>query len=335
MRPLRAAAAVAVSAPAAGMALLLVMALAVSGGDVDPNATPVGSVGCTLPGGTAGTLDADQSSNAAVIVQVAKERKVPEYGWVIALATALQESGLRNINYGDRDSLGLFQQRPSQGWGTAQQVTNPRYAATAFFGGADVPPGNPGLLDIPGWTQMAVTEAAQAVQRSGFPDAYAKWEPTARTAVAALGGTGLSCAETPPASTLAAKMVDVALDQVGWPYVWGGESPAEGGFDCSGLIFYSWQQVGVTLPARVARDMHDIAVPIDADRATTGDMIFTNFGDRGLPVGDPGHIMLVVQPGILVEALTTGTDVRVRPYDRTDPAYKFGRFPASVLQPTR
>ena len=96
---------------------------------------------------------------------------------------------MRNVRYGDRDSLGLFQQRPSTGWGTPDQILDPRFAATAFYGG----PHNPnagrtrGLLDIPGWTSMTVTQAAQAVQISAYPDAYAKWEASARAWLAQLG----------------------------------------------------------------------------------------------------------------------------------------------------
>ena len=107
---------------------------------------------------------------------------------MIALAAAAQESTLRNLNYGDRDSLGLFQQRPSTGWGTPAQVTDPTYASRLFFGG----PSNPnrgvtrGLLDIPGWQSMTVTRAAQAVQLSAYPTAYAKWETSARAWLAQL-----------------------------------------------------------------------------------------------------------------------------------------------------
>jgi len=119
--------------------------------------------------------------NARIIVDIGRELGVPDYGIVIALATAMQESSLRNINWGDRDSLGLFQQRPSSGWGTAEQIMDPAYAARLFYGG----PSNPnrgktrGLLDIAGWQNMALTDAAQRVQISAFPQAYAKWEPSA------------------------------------------------------------------------------------------------------------------------------------------------------------
>lgn len=127
-------------------------------------------------------LTAEQRANAQIIVNVGKAAGVPEFGIVIALATAAQESGLRNINYGDRDSVGLFQQRPSQGWGTVQQILDQNHAARAFFGGHVNPnPGKTiGLLNITGWQNMTLTQAAQAVQRSATPNAFAKWEESAR-----------------------------------------------------------------------------------------------------------------------------------------------------------
>ena len=140
----------------------------------------VGSV--TVP------LSPTMQANAQTIASVGRSLGVPDYGIVVALAAAAQESGLVNLNYGDRDSVGLFQQRPSAGWGTITQLTTPSYAAKLFFGG----PSNPnrgktrGLLDIAGWQSMTVTQAAQAVQISGSPNAYAKWEASARVWLAAL-----------------------------------------------------------------------------------------------------------------------------------------------------
>ncbi|MFF4819386.1 C40 family peptidase [Kitasatospora sp. NPDC001309] len=112
----------------------------------------------------------EQIPNAKTIQATGVAMHIPVRGQIVALATALQESGLRNINYGDRDSLGLFQQRPSQGWGTPAQIMQPVYASTKFY---------EALNQVSGWQSMTVTQAAQAVQRSGFPDAYAKWEPLA------------------------------------------------------------------------------------------------------------------------------------------------------------
>jgi len=134
---------------------------------------------------TISDLSHEQLSNARTIIGVGRSLDVPPYGWVIALATALQESGLRNLHFGDRDSQGLFQQRPASGWGTVAQITDPTKATQAFFGRASHTK-NRGLLDIAGWQQLPVTEAAQKVQVSAFPDAYAKWETLARALVAQL-----------------------------------------------------------------------------------------------------------------------------------------------------
>lgn len=126
-------------------------------------------------------MTAEMKSNAAVIYRVAKNLGVSDYGIVIALATAMQESGLKNLSYGDRDSVGLFQQRPSAHWGSVEKIMNPEYAARAFFGGRTSPTFGAarGLLDIKDWSSKSLTQAAQAVQISAYPNAYAKWEQSA------------------------------------------------------------------------------------------------------------------------------------------------------------
>ncbi|MFE4827570.1 hypothetical protein [Streptomyces sp. NPDC056672] len=121
----------------------------------------------------------EQAANAATISAVGTTRGLPERAVTIALATALQESALRNLNHGDRDSLGLFQQRPSKGWGTAKQILDPVYSAGQFYDH---------LAQVPGYSRLPLTEAAQRVQRSGFPQAYAKHEPDAALLAAALTG---------------------------------------------------------------------------------------------------------------------------------------------------
>jgi len=133
-------------------------------------------------------LTAEMRVNAEIIVAVGRRAGVSDRGLVIALAAAAQESGLRNVQHGDRDSLGLFQQRPSVGWGTAAQVLDPVRASRAFFGGTDNPNRGVtrGLLDISGWETLTVTQAAQAVQISAHPNHYAKWEVSARLWVAEL-----------------------------------------------------------------------------------------------------------------------------------------------------
>ncbi len=134
-------------------------------------------------------LDAEQIANARIIIQVGRDRGVPDRGIAIALATAMVESWIRNLDWGDRDSLGLFQQRPSTGWGSPEQVRDPALAAALFYGGPGDPNGSAtrGLLDIPGWESMRFTDAAQAVQISAFPERYGEWEVQAYAWLAALG----------------------------------------------------------------------------------------------------------------------------------------------------
>ncbi len=126
---------------------------------------------------------------AQTIVGVGRSLGVPDQGIVIALAAAMQESTMRNLTWGDLDSVGLFQQRPSAGWGSVDQLTDPGYAAKLFYGGPSNPnAGNTrGLLDILGWQSITVTQAAQSVQLSAHPDAYAKWETSARAWLDQLG----------------------------------------------------------------------------------------------------------------------------------------------------
>lgn len=121
----------------------------------------------------------EQTANAKIIDSVAVELEMPGRATHVALVTALQESNLINIDYGDRDSVGVFQQRPSQGWGTVSQIMKPEYSAKMFFqGGEGGDP--PGLEDINGWEDMPLGAAAQAVQKSGFPDAYDPHERRAK-----------------------------------------------------------------------------------------------------------------------------------------------------------
>jgi len=155
----------------------------------------------------------EQVPNAETITATGIAMHVPARGQVVALATALQESGLRNLDSGDRDSLGLFQQRPSQGWGTAEQIMQPVYASTRFY---------QALLQVSGWQSMTVTQAAQAVQKSGYPGAYAKWEPLAtalQQAIAPLLSPGAGATPSPTAS--------------GSPAPSTGASPTDGTGGCS------------------------------------------------------------------------------------------------------
>jgi len=136
--------------------------------------------GCTASaGGHTASLSIEQAENASIIAAVAERRGLPARAISIAIATAIQESKLQNLEGGDRDSIGIFQQRPSQGWGTPRQLSDPYYAANAFYDA---------LVTVDGYQDMPITEAAQAVQRSAFPDAYAEHEGDGRAIASALSG---------------------------------------------------------------------------------------------------------------------------------------------------
>ena len=124
-------------------------------------------------------LSIEQAENATLIAAIGIQRGLPARAVSIALATAYQESKIRNLDHGDRDSLGLFQQRPSMGWGSERQLQDPYYATNAFYDE---------LEKVDGYHRMRITEAAQAVQRSGFPEAYEDHEPDARALASALTG---------------------------------------------------------------------------------------------------------------------------------------------------
>ena len=176
---------------------------------------PARAAGCSLPGSDL-ALTTEQSANAATIAAVARSRGLPPRATVIALATAQQESRLRNLDYGDRDSLGLFQQRPSQGWGSPEQVQDPVYAAGKFFDH---------LVEVPGWETGRLTEIAQLVQRSGFPEAYQQWSGMAESLTPVLLSDQpgqFSCSFTPapgvaPVAERAPAITDAVRREAGTP----------------------------------------------------------------------------------------------------------------------
>lgn len=171
--------------------------------------TPAVAVACSATvGGATVVLTPAQMGNAATIAGIAVRRGLPARAATIAIATAMQESKLSNLAYGDRDSLGLFQQRPSQGWGTRSQVLDPVYAANAFY---DV------LVKVAGYRSLPITTAAQRVQRSAYPQAYAQHETQARVLASALSGNSpaaLTCAldgSQAPAGATGLPGLDAAL----------------------------------------------------------------------------------------------------------------------------
>ena len=195
---------------------------------------------------TAGTesfgLDTDQAANATTIAAVGQRLGLPDHAVTVALATALQESKLYNLPYGDLDSLGLFQQRPSEGWGTPAEIMTPRYAAAVFY---------LHLEKVAGWQNLPVTIAAQAVQRSADPEAYAQWEEEARVLAQALTGelpAAFSCqipgkpAPPTPATVIAA---DLSAD-LGSTTLSGPLAPTRG-WQVAGWLIGHASQYGVTM----------------------------------------------------------------------------------------
>jgi hypothetical protein len=204
------------------LAAVVVVVVMFSRGDV------VKTPGCTatLPKGPNDqsapqyTLQPDPMGNAATIAAVGIKRGLPAHAVTVALATALQESKLRNLSGGDRDSVGLFQQRPSQGWGTPAQLQDPVYAATEFY---------KKLEKLDGWEKMPITEAAQEVQRSGAPTAYAQWEDEATALSGALTGqypAALACRNLTLAGP--ANLVQAANAELGTARLSGPHPAAEG-----------------------------------------------------------------------------------------------------------
>ncbi|MGW5818681.1 C40 family peptidase [Streptomyces noursei] len=314
-------------------------------GAVDAKAVAT-QVESTLKSGGKGSvsvpgLDApkEQIPNAKTILATGVAMKVPARGQIVALATALQESGLRNLNYGDRDSLGLFQQRPSQGWGTAQQVRDPVHASTKFY---------EGLLKVSGWQSMTVAQAAQAVQASGFPDSYAKWEPlatalqkpitnglpandgsdkgakpSAQAGGCGMGGDGSGFGSIPDGSVPkgykipadAPKSVRTAirwgLGQVGTPYQWGGgctdphgQDPM-GRCDCSSLMQASYKAGGVSISRTTYTQVKE-GKAVSVDALKPGDLLFT----RGT-AAVPEHVGMFIGQGLILQAPKTGDVVKI------------------------
>ena len=182
--------------PVIGSALVLLLAavgyLAFGSRHGVTPAAPPPPPGCQAGTGLAAIpLDTGQAGIAATIAGVAARHRLPKRAVTIALATALQESELENLDYGDRDSVGVFQQRPSQGWGTTAELEDPVYATTKFFAA---------LVRVPGYAKMPVDQAAQDVQHSADGSAYGQWVGIATQLAGYFTGTSpaeVSCWYTP------------------------------------------------------------------------------------------------------------------------------------------
>lgn len=262
-----------------------------------PLATMAGGGGANIS-----SLNREQRNNAKIIIDAANEVGAGPQGAQVAIATALQESHLNNLPGGDRDSVGLFQQRAS--WGSFEDRTNPKKSAMMFFRGGQG--GQKGLMSIPGWQQMPITVAAQRVQVSAFPSAYAKWTPVAAALVKQGGGGSVTCPEDDAGAggPKVEKAVSFALGQQGKPYVWGATGPSA--FDCSGLMSAAWSKSGVKLP-RTSREQFSVGKHVPVDQAKRGDLLF--WSSNGSP-GGIHHVAMALGDGSMVEAQQTGVPVK-------------------------
>jgi cell wall-associated NlpC family hydrolase len=247
----------------------------------------------------------------------------------------MQESGLRNLAYGTSDSLGLFQQRPSQGWGTAAQIMDPVTSSRSFY---------VALAQVPGWQSMPVTVAAQAVQRSAFPDAYAQWQGIATRLVSSFAGAtitldAVSCvsldANVVPGGTAAngnvtlpknydlpsstpvavAEAIRFALHQLGTAYDFGGtctdaHSPNLAlHCDCSSLVQQSYAAAGIQLPRTTFEQVDEGSAVYSTRSLQAGDLLFTA-GSDGTPE-NPGHVGMYIGDNLIVQAPMTGENVQL------------------------
>ncbi len=287
---------------------------------------------------TVGGYSEQAMKNAAVIMQIGEQLKIPARGQLVALMTAMQESQLGdNPAAATPDSngdAGVFQQRQLPGWyGTLEQVNDLSYAAEVFYKGktlTDEVPGGagpkgyhiPGLLDVSGWEGMAPTVAAQQVQRSAFPSAYAKHEDAARQIMSALSGVNVEIdSSTPGAATCestgasdggvavpgdVAAVIEAARSTLGSPYVfgagdWNGPNGPSGGQDCSGLTTFAYMQgAGQRLP-RTARAQWAAlrSTSVSPAEIQPGDLIFEAWGRLGAEVS---HVTLYIGDGQAIEA---------------------------------
>ncbi|GAA3295005.1 hypothetical protein ACFFON_13090 [Arthrobacter citreus] len=204
-------------APVLALVVLFLVAVTVYAVSVfrGPEDKPAPPPSCTAAAdGAEYHLTPARAETAALIAGISVRRGLPARAASIAVATAIQESGLRNLNYGDDagpDSRGLFQQRPSQGWGTEEQVTDPVYAANAFYDA---------LEKVPNYADLPLTVAAQTVQRSAFPDAYADHEAEAKAFASALTGhspAAMTCRLDPPSASGSPEAVLAAMEAVYGP----------------------------------------------------------------------------------------------------------------------
>ena len=251
-----------------------------------------------------GDLDTEQRAIVEQIIAIGKQRQLPPRAWQIAIQAGMTESRLHHLPYGDRDSLGIFQMRPSQGWGSVAQVTDPVYEINKFY---DV------LVRVPGWETQRPGDSAQDIERSAFPARYHRWEPLAVNVIGAVGGdvtpyVRASCTTPLPVpSEVAGRAIQYALGEVGKPYVWGATGP--NAYDCSGLMLRAYESAGITLP-RVARQQYWAGAQLPVRQAQPGDLLFWGY-DTSNP-DSIHHVAMYLGNGRMVEAANQTVPLRQR-----------------------
>lgn len=246
----------------------------------------------------AAALQQESVGIAQRIIEIGQQRGMSPRAMQIAIQAGKTESNLANLTHGDRDSMGIFQMRPSMGWGSVAEITDVNYQINKFY---DV------LLEVPGWEEMRPGAAAQRVERSAYPMRYHQWEPMAAHLVSTKGQvSGFSgCEDMPSANVLAGKAIDYADDQLGKPYVWGAAGPAA--FDCSGLTQMAWKASGVDIPKYSQTQYTQGGAHIALEQAQPGDLVFWGHGREpaaihhvALYLGN-NEVLHAPQPGESVE----------------------------------
>lgn len=296
-----------------GLAILAVgLTLSGGGGASEPGtaapdpaaaAAPRNSDGCvTVTGGEASGVTADQSKNAKTIVAAAGTAGLDTTAAKVAVATALVESDLINVSHGDRDSVGLFQQRTSQGWGSVAQIMDPVYSAGKFYAA---------MKDVPGWQDKLASgdnktmgALAQAVQRSAFPGRYAQRMDQAAQIIADVTGAepgAVGCDTADPTNSEQvpagappnlAPALAWAVSKNGSPYIWGGTGPT--GWDCSGFTQEALSKVGIKTP-RVAEAQRQwlasgAGTRVQPGQERAGDLLFSQREGRSY------HVVIIHDP---------------------------------------
>lgn len=277
----------------------------------------------TLPA-SVGSYTGDQLTNAAAILTIGQQLGLDAHAQQIALIAAMTESSLHNDSGGDRDSAGLFQMRPSQGWGTYAQVTDISFAINEFYSR---------LTKLPGWEGMDAGAAAQAIERSAYPDRYATHLAQALQIMNALSGVtatvvssttaGLVCgtgdgsssltlpagavAPTGPHAALIAEAIAFAEAQLGKPYVLGGAGPDV--WDCSGLTLKSYAAAGIDIGIHGSASQYKYGVakgwthPLS--QVQPGDLIF--WGGT-----DAYHVAISLGGNWMIAAPQPGENVKIQ-----------------------